>query len=645
MNFENYDPSFPDQPVVDLYLPTWANLPAFKSKPAFIWIKDNDSTTSLSYSQLNDSVHSISSQLLNAPLQRGETVVVLCSPGLELIEIIFACQRAGLVCVPILPPDPSFSKENHHHLVRVLSQTNPKAAISNRGYITKVHRYITSSNDTKLAHMLQNLTWIATEDVKAKMVNSDSKFDYSSYNGRKADEVYLIQYTSGATRIPKPVLVTAGSAVHNVRTARRAYDLHPNSVIMSWLPQYHDCGLMFLLLTIVSGSTCVLTSPNAFVKRPRLWLEMISNFNATCTPVPSFALPLVLKRGGIENRTSDINLHSLRNLIIINEPIYTSTVEDFLDVFRPFGLNPSCVSPSYGLAENCTFVSTSWKSLGNYKKDSPNFPCHNKLLPSARLGSRHGLDYHDNEDMEIVIVNEETLEPVEDGIEGEILVSSPSNASGYLGHPSLTHEVFHRSVPNTRANRCFVRTGDRGIVKGEERFLFVTGRCVDVIKLKNNDEIHAHYIETAAYNSCPRFLRGGCLAAFKVGDIIVIVAEIQKDYEKQNGNLKKMCESVRRGVLKDERVEVGLVVLVKSGCVPKTTSGKVKRWAAKENLIGGQMGVVMQMPFDVLRTKVDEGKETGKVGVEKKEMAAVKWEESCLPFSSVPNPPSLLSLL
>lgn len=633
MNYENYDPSFPDQPVVDLYLPLWANLPAFQSKPAFIWLRDdstNGSTTSLTYSQLNDSVDSISSHLL-IPLQRGDTVVVLCSPGLELVEIIFACQRAGLLCVPISPPDPSFSKENHHHLVRVLAQTKPKAAIATRGYIAKVHRYVTSSNDTKLAHLLQNLTWIATEDVKnGEVVNS--KVDHSSYNGCGADEVYLIQYTSGATGIPKPVLVTAGSAAHNVRTARRAYDLHPNSMIVSWLPQYHDCGLMFLLLTIVSGSTCVLTSPLAFVKRPRLWLEMISNFNATCTPVPSFALPLVVKRGGVEKGTSAINLHTLRNLIIINEPIYKFRVEEFLNVFRPFGLNPSAISPSYGLAENCTFVSTSWRSLGNYKKGAsfPDFPCHNKLLPSARLDD-------ENEDIEIVIVNEETLEPVKDGIEGEILVSSPSNATGYLGHPSLTHEVFHGSLSD-KANRCFVRTGDRGVIKGEERFLFVTGRCVDVIKLENNEGIHAHYIETAAFKSCPRFLRGGCLAAFKVGDKIVVVAEIQGNYEKEVGVLRRICE----GVWKDERVEIGMVVLVENGCVPKTTSGKVQRWAAKEHLVGGKMRVVMEVSFgDEMRTKDVEEKE----GLGRKEKAVEKCGESSLFYSNVPNRPSLLSLL
>ncbi|XVF36096.1 hypothetical protein REPUB_Repub19eG0029000 [Reevesia pubescens] len=590
MNHENYDPSFPDQPVVDQYLPIWASLPAFRCKPAFIWPEDGSTNVSkgstLTYAQLNDSVQSISIQLLLS-LQRGDTIIILCSSGLELVEIIFGCQRAGLLSVPIFPPDPSFAKENYHHLVRVLSQTKPKAAIAHHDYIIRVQQYLSlPSKHKRLAEVLQNLKWISTGDLKHK--NVDSRVGYMFYNGCKPDEIYLIQYTSGATGIPKPVLVTAGSAAHNVRSARKAYDLHPNSVIVSWLPQYHDCGLMFLLLTIVSGATCVLTSPGAFINRSRLWLELITEFKATCTPVPSFTLPLVVKRGGVEKGSSPINLWSLRNLIIINEPIYKASVEEFLLVFKPFGLNPSSISPSYGLVENCTFVSTAWRTNDNFGNSS--FPSHNKLLPSARLANE------EDEDMEIVVVNEDTFEPVEDGIEGEIWVSSPSNASGYLGQRFLTQDIFKGRL-NNKVGGCFVRTGDRGIVKGEERFLFVTGRCLDVIKLPNGQDMHPHYIETAAYNSCPQFIRGGCLAAFDISKMIVLVAEMQRS-EKDKKILRNICERIRETVLNKEKVDIGMVVLVKSGSVPKTTSGKLQRWAAKDNILGGKMNILMEMKFD-----------------------------------------------
>ncbi|KAK6131209.1 hypothetical protein DH2020_035049 [Rehmannia glutinosa] len=615
MNYENYDLCFPDQPVVDLYLPIWANLPAFRNKPAFIWAEDGPA--------------------------RGDTVVILCVPGLELVEIIFACQRAGLQAVPVTPPHPSFANDNHdHHLVRALSQTKPKAALATRSYIKRVREYTSSaSSNNRLSELLRPLTWIATDDLTGIKVD-DVKLNSATYNGCRSNDVYLIQYTSGATGIPKPVLVTAGAAAHNVRVARKAYDLHPNSVIVSWLPQYHDCGLMFLLLTIVSGATCVLTSPNAFINRPRLWLELITEYKATCTPVPSFTLPLVIRRGGVDKGTSTINLESMKNLIIINEPIYKSSIEEFVHVF---GLIPSSISPSYGLAENCTFVSTAWRS-----KNNGNFPIHKNLLPSAKLPCcREELM---EEEIEILVVNEETHEPIDDGIEGEIWISSPSNASGYLGHPSLTRETFNGRLSNKLAG-FFVRTGDRGIVIGKQRYLYVTGRASDIIKRADGIEIHPHYVETSAYNSCREMLRAGCIAAFEYSGAIAVVAELQKG-ETDGMSLVKICEGIRNGVLNDEKVEVGEVILVKSGSVPKTTSGKIQRWAAKYKLETKEMNVVMKMEFGdingcrstLFKDHITHEK-NGKEGKKKIEVNAEKRQGIFVATANTRNHLSLLSSL
>lgn len=294
-----------------------------------------------------------------------------------------------------------------------------------------IYRYISSSPaDEKLALLLKSVQWISMESLKEPHKESElnqhkhHSFSHhsSSYSGCNPDDPYLIQYTSGATAISKPVVITAGAAAHNVRAARKAYDLNPNDVIVSWLPQFHDCGLMFLLLTVITGATCVLTSPISFVTQPITWLHLITAFKATCTPVPSFTLPLVLKRVGnySSGRAGNLDLRSLRNLILINEPIYRSTVEEFVDVFKAVGLDPGCVSPSYGLAENCTFVSTAWCGGGGF----PAMPSYRKLLPSGRL--RDGMC----KEIEVVVVNEETGEVVEDGVEGEIWISSPSNALG-----------------------------------------------------------------------------------------------------------------------------------------------------------------------------------------------------------------------
>ncbi|KAL6609437.1 hypothetical protein ACP70R_039406 [Stipagrostis hirtigluma subsp. patula] len=615
---ENYDPCYPDQPVADRYLPVWAKLPAFAGKPAFIWADDDGAATpraALTYSQLNAAVERMACNLL-AGLRRGDTVLVLASPGLRLVKLLFACQRAGLTAVPVVPPDPARSGPAHAHLLRAVSQTRPKAAVADAGYIDAVMSLAAGAGEPgRLASVLRSLRWLAVDELEREGGHGPAA---AGYVGCGPKDVYLIQYTSGATGVPKPVMVTAGSAAHNVRAARKAYDLHPGSVVVSWLPQYHDCGLMFLLLTVVAGATCVLTSPDAFVRRPRLWLELVSEFRATCTPVPSFALPLVLRRGrgrSANGRQPSLELGSLLNLILVNEPIYKSSVDEFVEAFGRDGLRATSISPSYGLAENCTFVSTAWRSQCYH-----DLPPYKKLLPSAKLSAPSSVQDEARE-IVIVVVDEGTGELVEDGVEGEIWVSSPSNASGYLGHPSASREVFCARVPRA-AGACFVRTGDRGVVKGAERYLYVVGRSADVIALNGGRRhVHAHYIETAAFGSAPDRLRGGCVAAFRTpasawspsqADVAVI-AELQNG---SGGDHRALCEGIRMAVWREVGARVGWVALVGGGAVPKTTSGKVRRGAAREKLLAGKLRVVCEARYDG-----SEGALSG-VGEEEEEMAA-----------------------
>ena len=180
----------------------------------------------------------------------------------------------------------------------------------------------------------------------------------------------------------------------------------------------------------------------------------------------------------------------------------------------------------------------------------------------------------------------------------------------------------------------------------------MTGRCSDVIKLPNNQEIHPHFIETAAQNSCQKFLRGGCLAAFEMSSTTVLVAEIQK-HEKDVKVLKQICEWARKAVLKEEKVEIGLMVLVKSESVPKTTSGKIQRWAAKDMLIGGKMSVVMEMQFEDNNARFlpsfevigKANKERGHGGDRTSNVPEDRDQEISQAFSSTPRHPPLLSLL
>ncbi|CAL4948546.1 unnamed protein product [Urochloa decumbens] len=632
MSTENYDPYYPDQPVVDQYLPVWAKQPAFAHKPAFIWADDDEhrrraggggtpSYAALTYSELNAAAQRMAVALLET-VRRGDTVLLLTPPGLRLVKLIFACQRAGLVAVPIVPPDPSklgTPSPAHRHLLRAVSQTRPSAAVADDWYIDAVRN--------SPAAALKRLRWVPVShldldlhlgsgdaavshldlDLHSESRQDDGPTGRMGYMGCGPGETYLIQYTSGATGPPRPVVVTAGAAAHNVRAARKAYDLGPGSVVASWLPPHHDCGLMFLLLTVVSGATCVLASPAAFLRRPRLWPELVAEFRATCTPVPSFALPLVLKRGRPEHGTRPLDLACLRNLILVNEPIYKASVDAFVEEFgRTAGLDAASVSPSYGLAENCTFVSTAWRR--EEPKLRSGLPSYKKLLPSARLPSTTAYSGEVAPEIDIVVVDEQTGEPVEDGVEGEIWVSSPSNASGYLGHPSATREVFVRAwLQPGRATASFVRTGDCGVVRGAERYLYVLGRIADAVAVAAADghrqrrRVHAHYVETAALGSSPDSLRGGCVAAFfatsSPSSSVTVVAELQTG-SGNNVHPRSICDGIRRAVWEEEGVKVGHVVLAERGAVPKTTSGKLRRGEARKMLAGNLIPKVFEAFYD-----------------------------------------------
>jgi acyl-CoA synthetase (AMP-forming)/AMP-acid ligase II len=178
--------------------------------------------------------------------------------------------------VPVVPPDPA-ARFSPAHLLRAVSQTMPKAAVADGEYIQDL-----LTKTTRACATLRSLHWLAVDELERG--NDGPVQAQEGYAGCGPVELYLIQYTSGATGVPRPVTVTAGSAAHNVRAARTAYALHTGSVVVSWLPQYHDCGLMFLLLTVVTGATCVLASPDAFVWRPRLWLELVAEFGARARP-------------------------------------------------------------------------------------------------------------------------------------------------------------------------------------------------------------------------------------------------------------------------------------------------------------------------------------------------------------------------
>jgi hypothetical protein len=281
-------------------------------------------------------------------------------------------------------------------------------------------------------------------------------------------------------------VVTAGAAAHNVRAARAAYALHPGSVIECWLPQ-----------STTTAASCSSSSPWSPARRacsppPRPSSSARASGSSLSPSSRPRARPSRPSRCRSEHGRT-IKLGSLRNLILVNEPIYKSSVYDFVEHFARAGLDASSVSPSYGLTYNCTFVSSAWR--GTEPKLCSSLPSYKKLLPEAQAT-----------EIEIVVVDAETGAPVVDGVEGEIWISSPSNASGYL-------------------------------------------------------------------------TRGRLWPSW---------AELQKGRGDTTRLMSGICDGIRRAVWKEEGIQVGSVVLVECGGLSKTTSGKLRRGAAREKLLASE---------------------------------------------------------
>ncbi|KAG6552996.1 hypothetical protein Mapa_005333 [Marchantia paleacea] len=603
---ENYDPLFPDQPTVDQYLQVWARQGAFAHKVAFRWVDmAANETHSLSFAQLNDSATVIASELLQRfELSHGDRIIAVFPPtGLQFIELLFGSQRAGLVLVPVSPPDlssASSSREDHHNLIQRMNSVAPKLIIAPHDYCPTFNMFLRKYRArygfgnmlnlpmacTSLSHRIGRgfgCQAHAHQEV-LQTVNSNG----CGQRGCRPEDIYLLQYSSGTTGTPKATMITAGAAAHNVRAVRKAYALQPSSVVVSWLPMYHDCGLMLVLSSVVSGCSMVVTSPFFFVQRPVLWLDALSKFEATVTAVPAFILPLTCSKFESPSSSSKLDLSRLQTLMLMNEPILASLVADFVKTFKPYGLKACAIAPSYGLAELCTFASTAWDP------SAESLPISGGIVACGRVAEKAEFD--------IRIVDPETCVESRDGEEGEIWIASASKAAGYLNDRERSERDLRATMSMSDSSSTFLRTGDLGRVSQE--FLFVTGRVADVIVV-NGRSWHPQEIEKTVFESSADLLRPGCAVAFSVArrapsategsrrPFVVILAELKDASRDDYRQRATLVDTIRLNLcLNHKGFEASVIGLLPPRTVPKTTSGKLRRAECRTRFIAHTLQLV-----------------------------------------------------
>lgn len=407
----------------------------------------------------------------------------------------------------------------------------------------------------------------------------------------------LIQYTSGSTGLPRGVVLTHANLMANQRSIARGFDFRADDVVVSWLPVYHDMGLIGCVLQpLFNACDAYLLSPLAFLARPLRWVEAMASCGGTVSGGPNFAFELCARQAG-DLEAGAIDLSAWRIAFCGAEPVRAQTLERFASAFASCGFRSEAFYPCYGLAESALIVTGACLQdrprlvtvdrtaldLGRaeaVKADEAREPATTSTLVSvgaAVIGT------------ELLIVDPDKRHRLPDGQVGEIWVSGQSVSVGYWRNREATCAVFGARLEDEEPGQgqpAWLRTGDLGFVMDDQ--LVVTGRIKELMIIRGRN-VHPADVEQAAQD-CDSRLRRGCGVAFLAADHgddgVVLVQETRADPETASAEL---LPAVRRSMAERMNVPLAAIVLVTPRTVPKTSSGKLRRLACRELYLSGSL--------------------------------------------------------
>jgi acyl-CoA synthetase (AMP-forming)/AMP-acid ligase II/acyl carrier protein len=544
---------------------------------SYVFLSGGEEVDRLTFTQLQRKARAIAARLQEMRAQ-NERVLLLYPAGLDYVVAFYACLYEKAVAVPAYPPR---RNQNLRRLLAIIDDSEPIVALTTSAIFSRLQNWLNEVPRLKSIH------WVITDDIDLGWADL--------WRGKRADEetVAFLQYTSGSTSTPKGVLVSHGNLLHNQAMMRESLKHDDDTVIVSWLPMYHDMGLIGNILAgMYNGVPCYLMAHTDFLQEPACWLKAISKYRATFSGGPNFAYDLCARKVRQEQREG-LDLSCWKTAFNGSEPVRAETLRRFAETFSPCGFRPEALYPCYGLAEATLFVSGGVGSkapvVANFNK--ARLEEHRAVVPD-HLQDGVALVSSGKASLEerIIIVNPQTLTKCDEGQVGEIWVSSAAVALGYWGRPELTDETFCAHLSDTEEGP-YLRTGDLGFLFQSD--LYVTGRIKDLIVIRGRN----HYpqdIELTAEASHPA-LRSGCSAAFAVSgeetERLILVAELNREC-RNSVDMNEVAESIRQALLVEHEVDISAIVLIKPGSLPKTSSGKIQRSAIRsaflsENLESG----------------------------------------------------------
>ncbi|MDA0276023.1 MAG: AMP-binding protein [Proteobacteria bacterium] len=517
----------------------------------------------LSYQTLWDGAMSYAARLAEAGLQPGQMVAIMLPTCKEYLYCFYGVMLAGGVPVPLYPPARLTTIEDH--------MSRHVGILKSAGTTIMV----TVPEAKPLAYLLRAQVESLNQILTPTDFATASGKDFSPRH-RKPGDMGFLQYTSGSTGNPKGVVLSHANLMANVRAMGAAVNANPADVFVSWLPLYHDLGLIGAnFASLVLGFPTVLMSPLAFLSRPASWMRAIHRHRGTMSGGPNFAFELCLRRIQDEDMEG-LDLSTWRFAFNAAEPVSPDTIIQFEQRFSKWGLRKNCLSPSYGLAESSVGVAitvpgTPWRAdrldrerfttTGEAVEGSPADPS-----PLIVIGCGTPIPGHD-----IRVVDSAGLE-LPDRQEGLLQFRGPSSTSGYYRNPEATTTLFGSGE--------WVNTGDRAYLT--DGTLFLTGREKDII-IRGGRNISPYELEQAVGDLAG--VRRGCVAVFGSRDAatgterVVVLAEMKDRDPSRHDALKRMINDLAVSLIGAPADDI---VLAPPATVPKTSSGKIRRVAARE---------------------------------------------------------------
>lgn len=509
----------------------------------------------------------------------GKRILLLYPPGLEFIVGFFGCLYAGATAVPIYPP-----RKNRSMLrvQAVAASAEASLALTTGDVMARVRELIDDTPD------LKKIAWSTTDHLPI-----DYADDWTDPN-LSADDLAFLQYTSGSTGTPKGVMISHGNMLHNSLLISTGFEHTRSHSGVFWLPSYHDMGLIGgIIQPIYCGRPNVIMSPLSFLLKPYRWLAAISKYRATTSGGPNFAYDVCVRQIR-EELLDTLDLSCWQVAFNGAEPVQAETMERFAKKFERCGFRYESFYPCFGLAEGTLIVTGGQKSSAPVIKtvdaDSLAAGAVIDAIPGTDRVRRLVSSGRVLLDQRVVIVDPETKLECPENKVGEIWTSSPSVAKGYWKNPKATEETFGAYIADTHEGP-FMRTGDLGFMADGE--LFVTGRIKDLIILRGVN-LYPQDIEATAQRVAPNLLRINSGGAFMIGEDndekLVLVQEVERRF--RPGDEKAIFPEIRKAIAIEHEVPIDSIVLVRTGTIPKTSSGKIQRHSCKAGFLDNSLTVV-----------------------------------------------------